>query len=132
MRFTKLLWTFLAVILLLTANCSSPTPAAGADPLSGTWTGQWGPSPSRQTQVTAELNWDGKSLKGTINPGPNAIPLVTGSFDEQTGSVKMELDGPNSVRETVRYKIDGKLSGRTLAGTFDRGGETGTFKIEKQ
>src|SRR3954470_5846725 len=132
MKFTNLLWAFLAVILLLSANCSSTPVATAADAITGTWSGQWGPSPSRQSHVTAELIWDGKSLKGTINPGSNAVELIAGSFDAQTGSVKMELDGPNSRGEVVRYKIEGKLSGTTLGGTFDRGGETGTFKIEKQ
>jgi hypothetical protein len=131
-KLNTLLWICLAVLLLF-ANCSSTTtPAAAADSITGTWSGQWGPSPSRQTQVTVELKWDGKSLKGTINPGPNAVELIGGSFDAQTGSVNMELDGPNSRGEVVRYKIEGKLSEKTLAGTFDRGGETGTFKIEKQ
>ena len=84
------------------------------------------------TPGTEKSTWDGKSLKGTINPGSNAVELIGGSFDAQSGSVKMELDGPNSRGEVVRYKIEGKLSGNTLAGTFDRGGESGTFKIEKQ
>ncbi len=121
----------MAAILLLSSNCS-PTPAVSADPISGTWSGQWGPSPSRQTQVTVELKWDGKVLKGTVNPGPNAVDLISGSFSEQTGEIQMELDGPNSSGEVVRYKIKGKLAGTKLSGTFDRGGETGTFNIAKQ
>jgi hypothetical protein len=43
----------------------------------------------------------------------------------------MELDGPNSRREIVRYVIEGKLSGATMSGTFDRAGEQGTFRVEK-
>jgi hypothetical protein len=44
----------------------------------------------------------------------------------------MELDGPNSRREKVHYVIEGKVSGTTMSGTFDRAGEKGTFKINKK
>ena len=46
-----------------------------ADPLSGTWTGDWGPSASDRNPVTVELKWDGTVLTGTVNPGPNAVVL---------------------------------------------------------
>src|SRR5262249_4871963 len=51
------------------------------DPLSGTWVGDWGPSASDRNQVTVELKWDGKTLTGNVNPGPNAVPLDKASFD---------------------------------------------------
>ena len=44
----------------------------------------------------------------------------------------MELDAPGSDRKIVHYVVNGKVSGNTMSGTFDRGGETGTFKIEKR
>jgi hypothetical protein len=105
---------------------------AAADPISGTWRGEWGPTPQRQTDVTVEFKWDGKELRGTVDPGGNAYEFTKASFDPQTNAVKMELDGPNSRREKVHYVIEGKISGRVMSGTFNRGGEKGTFKIEKR
>jgi hypothetical protein len=120
---------FAALIAL--SNCAPKAPSNSADPVTGTWGGEWGPSPERQTEVRLELKWDGTKLQGTVNPGYNAIELTKASFDPQTGKIKMELDGPNSHREIVRYVIEGTLSGTTMSGTFDRAGERGTFKIEK-
>jgi hypothetical protein len=124
------LWLLAALIIL--SRCAPAAPSNPADPISGTWAGTWGPSPDRQTEVRLELKWDGTKLQGTINPGYNAIELAKAAFDPQTGVIRMELDGPNSRREIVRYVIEGKLSGATISGTFDRAGEQGTFRIEKK
>jgi hypothetical protein len=133
MKHTNILAVCLVATLALLSACSSATTSTGtADPVSGTWVGEWGPSPSRQTEVTVELKWDGTTLKGTVDPDRNGIELATASFDPKTSAVTMELDGPNSSREIVRYKIEGKISGTTMSGTFDRAGEKGTFEINKK
>ena len=131
----KPLFCLIAIIGML-VSCA-PAPASkdqpsSADPLSGDWVGEWGPSPDRQTAVTLELKWDGTALKGTVNPGRDAIELSKATFDPQSEAVSMELDAPGSNREIVHYVVNGKVSGNTMTGTFDRGGETGTFKIEKR
>jgi hypothetical protein len=125
--------TVVSLLLCLSfiGACTARRPAS-SDPLTGRWRGTWGPSPSRQTEVTVELKWDGTTLQGIVNPGPTEIQIEKASFDSPTQTVQMELDGPNSQREIVRYVIQGKLNGTTMTGTFDRGGETGTFRIEKQ
>ncbi len=48
--------------LLLTAAAFAQEP--GGESLSGTWVGDWGPSPSDRNQVTVELKWDGTALSG--------------------------------------------------------------------
>ena len=117
-------------------GCSSePAPAdqpSSKDPLSGEWTGEWGPTSDRQTSVTLELKWDGKTLEGTVNPGRSPIPLSKATFDPQSQVVTMELDAPNSTREIVHYVVKGMVDGTTMSGTFDRAGETGTFNLRKQ
>ena len=131
----KHLFSLVALVGLL-VSCA-PAPASGdqplpADPLSGNWVGEWGPRPGQQTYVTLELEWDGSTLKGTVNPGRNAIELSKATYDPQLQAVTMELDAPGPNRNVVHYVVNGKVSGNTMEGTFDRGGETGTFKIEKQ
>ena len=113
------------------AACSSDKSSTSADPLSGTWTGEWGPSPDRQTFVTLELKWDGTNLKATVNPGRSPIEASRATFDPQTQAITLELDAPGSTREIVRYVVKGEVSGDSMSGTFDRGGEMGIFKLEK-
>ncbi|HET9219109.1 MAG TPA: hypothetical protein VFR18_19145 [Terriglobia bacterium] len=131
----KRIFCVIAILGVLTSCGSSHEPSdapASTDPVSGEWVGQWGPSPTRQTAVTLELKWDGSTLTGTVNPGRDAIPLSKAMFDPQVQTVTLELDGPNPDREMVHYVIKGKIEGTTMAGTFDRAGDTGTFQLEKR
>ena len=132
MKSTKTLILVLAVALFALCSCAAKSSTAGADPLSGRWKGEWGPTPERQTNVVVDFKWDGKELHGSVDPDGNTFPFTKASFDPQTSAVKMELDGPNSRREKVHYVIEGKISGEVMSGTFDRAGEKGTFKIEKR
>ena len=134
----KYIFCVIAVLGLLTSCGSSsgpsdsPAAATSADPVSGEWVGQWGPSPSRQTAVTLELKWDGSTLTGTVNPGRDAILLSKAMFDPQSHAVTLELDGPNPDGEIVHYVVKGKIEGTTMSGTFDRAGDAGTFRLEKR
>jgi hypothetical protein len=133
MKHTNILTVCFVAALIIFSGCApASTSTAAADPISGTWVGEWGPSPSRQTEVTLELKWDGATLKGTVDPHRTPFELSKASFDPKTNAVRMELDGPNSRRDMVHYVIEGKIAGTTMSGTFDRAGEKGTFKIEKK
>jgi hypothetical protein len=124
---------FVAALTLLSGCGSSATTATGAaDPITGTWVGEWGPSPSRQTEVTLELKWDGTTMTGTVDPDRRPFELSKASFDPKTNAVKMELDGPNPSGDTVHYVIEGTVSGTDMSGSFDRAGQKGTFKIRKK
>ena len=39
---------------------------ANADPLSGTWTGDWGPNAGDRNQVSLDLKWDGKADRKSV------------------------------------------------------------------
>jgi len=103
-----------------------------ADPLSGTWAGDWGPSASDRNPVTVEFKWDGKALTGTVNPGPNAVALQKTSFDAKTGAVHMEADAKNRRGEAVHFVIDGKVEGTTMSGSWNHDARKGDFKITKK
>jgi hypothetical protein len=121
------LWTtFLAAMLF-----AIPLLAAD-DPLSGTWTGDWGPTPTHRNAVTVELKWDGKALTGTVNPGPNAIELKKATFDAKTNAIHLEADASSRRGGQVHYVIDGKLEGSTMTGSWDHGNLKGDFKITKK
>ena len=102
------------------------------DPVSGTWVGDWGPSPGDRNQVTVELKWDGKVLTGTVNPGPNAVTLLKSTFDPKTGAIHMEADTKNRRGNPIHYVIDGKVDKATMTGTWNHDDRKGDFKITKK
>jgi len=107
---------------------------AQGDPLSGTWSGDWGPSPADRNTVTLDLKWDGKALTGNVTGGTNVsspIPLQKTSFDAKTGVVHMEADATSRGR-TVHYVIDGKVDKGTMTGSWNHDARKGDFKITKK
>jgi hypothetical protein len=108
-------------------------PLLAQDPLSGTWTGDWGPTPTHRNQVTVQLKWDGKALTGTVNPGPDAVTLQKTSFDAKTGAVHLEADAKDMHGTgMVHFIIDGKLSNGTMTGSWNHDKTKGDFKITKK
>jgi hypothetical protein len=110
----------------------APALNAADDPLSGTWTGDWGPSAADRNQVVVELKWDGKNLTGTVNPGPNAVELQKATFVSKTGAIHFEADTKNRRGNPIHYIIDGKVDGKTMTGTWGHDNRKGDFKITKQ
>jgi len=115
------------VVLLLTASFAG----AQSDALTGTWTGDWGPSETHRNQVTVELTWDGTDLTGVVNPGPDAIDLATASFDAATGMVKMTASA-EGFRGTANYTIEGTIDGSEMSGSWNHDRGTGSLKITRQ
>jgi hypothetical protein len=103
-----------------------------ADPLSGTWSGDWGPSAGDRNQVTVDLKWDGKALTGTVNPGPNAVSIQKGTFDGKANAVHFEADVKSQTGTNIRYVVDGKLDGKTMTGAWRHPNSKGDFKITKK
>jgi hypothetical protein len=120
----------LAACLLIAVSAAAQKPAV--DPLSGTWIGDWGPSPDDRNQVTLELKWNGAKLVGTVNPGPNAVELQKTSFDPKTGAVHFEADTKNRRGSEIHYVIDGKVDKGTMTGTWSHDNRKGDFKITKK
>ena len=120
----------LAVCLLLAASAFAQKSAG--ESVTGTWVGDWGPSPSDRNQVTVELKADGKALTGMVNPGPNAVALQKGTFDAKTMGVHFEADAKGHSGKMVHYVVHGKVEGSTMSGTWSHDTMKGDFKITKQ
>jgi hypothetical protein len=132
----------LIAIFALTVSCapaeesesggaSAMSDASADNPLSGTWTGDWGPTPEHRNAVTLELSWDEASLSGTVNPGPNGIELDSASFDPATGAVMMEASATNFQGAEVHYMIEGQLAGDSMSGSWTHDASQGTFTISR-
>jgi hypothetical protein len=105
-------------------------------PLTGTWAGDWGASANERTHITMVLNWDGKAVTGTLNPGPDQAPLTAVTLDPATWMVRMEADAKDASGRPVHISAEGKLEDlasyhRTLSGTWTQGATKGTFKLTR-
>ena len=106
-------------------------------PLVGTWYGDWGATPQQRHDVTIVMTWDGKSIGGTIDPGPDAVAFKTATLDSSTWTVHIEAERPGKgATAAVRYVIDGKLANlgsynRTLSGTWTDGATKADFKLTR-
>jgi len=127
------------VVLALTALAvlsAIPMAAQEGHPLVGTWSGEWGPSPTHRNHITIVMSWDGKNISGTINPGPDNIPLKTATLDSTKWTVHFEFEAKSPKGEMLKYVADGKLENigshnRTLTGTWSHGAVKGDFKITR-
>src|SRR6266581_1035616 len=72
-------------------------------PLVGTWYGDWGPTPTHRNQITLVMSWDGKNISGTINPGPDSIPIQAATLDSTKWTVHIEADAKDNEGNTVHF-----------------------------
>ena len=104
------------------------------DTVSGTWAGDWGPSPGDRNAITLQLKWDGKALTGSITGGLNVtspITLQKTTFDPKTGTIHMEADASSRGR-TVHYVVDGKVEKNMMSGSWNHDNRKGDFKLTKK
>jgi hypothetical protein len=112
-------------------------------PLAGTWYGDY-TTGKQATDLTVIMKWDGKSITGLINPGPNSKPLTSVVMDITPG--KPAPQGEQSTAGTppvfkVRFEVDGMTfegtiknpvaGNRQLTGTWKRANQSGTFQIRR-
>jgi hypothetical protein len=100
-------------------------------PLKGVWLGEWGPNRTSRNDVTIEMNWDGKAVTGSINPGPEAIPFSKAELNHNNWTVHLEAE-----KNGVRYVIDGRIENlgsvrRAIVGTWVQGNQRGDFRIQR-
>ena len=105
-------------------------------PLTGTWTGDWGPATTQRNQVTFVMNWDGKNVTGIINPGPDSIPIASVVVDVTSWTVRIEADTKDKAGAAVHISAEGRLEDlgsyhRTITGTWRQGTAKGDFKITR-
>ena len=105
-------------------------------PLVGTWYGDWGPTAAQRTQVTVVLNWDGKALTGTMDPGPDAMVIKNATLDSTKWAVHFEADTKDKSGAPVHIVAEGKLAdigshNRTIAGSWTQGSTKGDFKLKR-
>jgi hypothetical protein len=126
MQLTIRLAVLVAMSLLMTSYSAAQQIA---DPVTGTWAGDWGPSPTDRNAVTLELKWDGKTITGLVNPGPDGILIESGSFDPKTMKIHLEA---NYAPRNRRYVMDGTVEKGKMSGTWNHPGRMGDFQVSIQ
>jgi hypothetical protein len=104
-------------------------------PLTGTWSGDWGPSAAQRTHLTMVMTWDGKTISGTINPGPDAIPVDTIGLDVTNWTIRFDAEAKGASGPT-KISAEGRLENiasakRTITGTWRQGTAKGDFKLTR-
>jgi hypothetical protein len=133
-----------ASILFVAALALAVTAVAQeGHPTTGTWYGDY-TSGTTKTDLTVIMNWDGKNITGSINPGPNAKPITAAVMNITPG--KPAKEGEQSTQGippifAVRFEADGMTFegtiknpvavNRQLSGTWSRGAQKGTFQIRR-
>jgi hypothetical protein len=105
-------------------------------PLTGTWGGDWGPNATERSHLTIVMNWDGKAVTGTINPGPDAMPIGSAVLDVTNWTVRIEADGKDKSGKPVHISAEGRLDDigsahRKISGSWRQGTPNGDFRITR-
>src|SRR5688572_8683360 len=117
---------FLFFVLAIAIALAGPAAAQEGHPLTGTWYGDFGRTASQRNDLTVIMTWDGKATSGTINPGPNAVPLKMARMDIKPGApapqgqgstfgtpptfmVHFEVDAKNKAGGMDHFVFDGKI-----------------------
>ncbi|HKB10862.1 MAG TPA: hypothetical protein VKD69_09410 [Vicinamibacterales bacterium] len=128
----------ICVAWVLVAFAATIVYAQEGYPLVGTWYGDWGMPGQARHDVTVIMSFDGKTIAGTIDPGPDAVPFKVATLDSSNWTVHIEAERPDKAKAgaAIRYVLDGKLANlgsynRTLTGSWTQGATKGDFKLTR-
>jgi len=124
------------VALLMTAGAQ--VSAQFGHPLKGQWSGEWGPK-NAPKRLLLDLNWDGKAITGSINPGDEnaAVQKVTFDYtDPAKWKVVLEAEGKDASGKPVKIVANGVLENigsyrRLFHGTWTEGAQKGEFTVTR-
>jgi hypothetical protein len=104
-------------------------------PAKGAWSGYWGTSAADKHRILLVLDWRDNAISGTINPGPDQIPIDKASLDVDTWTLTLEARMPNAAGQKQPFVTTGRLTNlgswtnRTYSGTYVFGAEHGKFTV---
>ena len=80
--------------MLAVLAAAGPALSQVGHPVKGSWSGYWGPSRDDRTRMLLVLDWEDNEIVGTINPGPNAVPIERAELDLSTWTLTLEAKMP--------------------------------------
>lgn len=126
-----------AALALACLAYAGPLVAQEGHPLKGSWVGTWGPSQIHTDDVLLVLDWNGKSLSGTLNPGTDNMPIRNATLNPVGWVVRFEADGKDRAGNPVSYVVEGRIenlgrANRSITGTWKSQKEKGPLRINRQ
>jgi hypothetical protein len=108
----------LAGLLLLAGTAS----AQEGFPLDGTWRGEHTAANGSHQTIVLIMQWDGKAITGTINPGPDAVEFAAATLVPEGWKVTLSAKTPKGAAISFEGAISdlGKYS-RSLSGKWTEG-----------
>ncbi len=121
-----------------------PAFAQMGHPLKGSWSGEWWLKKGDENRVLLDFDWDGKTLKGMLNPGTDNVavqnltlqtpPIENVSKAMDPWLLHFEADVKDTSGRMVHYVVDGKLQNigafnKFITGTWAVGNQKGEFKV---
>ena len=124
-----------AVVVAL--GLAMPGQAQEGHPLRGSWIGVWENNTTHSDFVLIVLDWNGREITGTINPGTDNIEITAAELNPEDWSIRIEADTEDSSGRSVDYILEGniqdlELPNRFITGTWRNGGGSGDFEIRRQ
>ncbi|PWT80315.1 MAG: hypothetical protein C5B57_12440 [Blastocatellia bacterium] len=128
---------FVLLLLLGLSVVGVPTVAQEGHPLKGSWIGTWSPNKTHGNDLVIVLNWDGKNITGTINPGTDNMMIKNATLNPEGWIVHLEADAKDKSGAMLTYILEGKienlpLANRSIVGTWKNQKEGGTLKVSRQ
>ena len=127
------------VALALSALCAAGAPLVAQEghPLKGSWTGTWEGNTVHGNTVLLVLDWNGKAITGTINPGQDNIVIKSATLNPEGWVLHFEAEGKDKAGAVINYVVDGKIENlamhnRSVTGTWKSQRGSGAFKITRQ
>ena len=124
-----------ATLMLAIALICVAAVAQTGHPAKGSWLGYWGPDNSERRRIRLLLDWEDRTVTGTINPGRNGVTIESASVDYDSWTLTIEADMPTSDGGVARFVASGVLdnlgswTNRRYAGTYTFGSESGSFEF---
>lgn len=121
----------LAGCVLVAASCAAQ--AQEGFPLDGTWRGERKATGAEPVTVVIVMEWDGKQVKGVVNPGPNALQIV----DVKLTPEGWRVNGAATTKAGQQATFEGAIEDlasyhRTIVGKWTEGGKTYDFRLSRE
>ena len=105
-------------------------------PLTGAWTGEWGPSTTERTHISLVMEWDGENIGGFVLVGIDPVRIESVALNVTNWTVNFEANGETSSGNSVEIAAEGQLENlgsahRTITGTWRQGTTEGDFMITR-
>jgi hypothetical protein len=124
------------ILLFLLVWATSSGLAQEGHPLTGSWTGDWGSSPTERNNITLVMEWEGEKIGGFVLLGATSVPIVNVALDVAKWTVSLEAMGKDAKGVAIDIAAEGQLENigsahRTITGTWRQGAGKGDFKITR-